>query len=222
MLLVFDTSLQRCTVGLGDARGALAAGRSAAMARGQAEALVPMIEETLQAANARPSDIRRVGVTVGPGSFTGVRVGVAAARGLALALGVPAAGFTTLEALAAAAQAVQPGLPVIAAIAARGGQLYHQAFDAARRAEHAPALADAAAAAAEYGGREGLAVGSGAEALAQRVESLVPVIGIDAPPVEALLRLVAESGEKRWRARPAPIYLRPPDARPSAAAKRGT
>jgi len=181
--------------------------------------LLNVVNATLQAAGARPGDVRRIAVTAGPGSFTGVRVGIAAARGLALALVVPAAGFGTLEALAAAAREAQPELPVVAAIAARGGQLYHQAFDATGRAEHAPALAEVQAVAARYAGRIGVAVGSGAEALAQQVPELVPLIGIDAPPVAALLRLAAESGEDRWRDRPSPIYLRPPDARMPARAR---
>jgi len=221
MLLVFDTCLGRCSVGLGEGATPVAE-RSLAMARGHAEALVPMIGETIASAGAVPADITRIAVTAGPGSFTGVRVGIAAARGLALALDVPAAGFTTLEALAMAARMAQPGLPVLAAIAARGGQLYYQPFDAGGRAQAPPELADTLAVAARYRTREGLSVGSGADSLAQAATELVPLIGIDAPPVPALLRLAAGSSEQCWRARPSPVYLRPPDASmPARPAGRG-
>ncbi len=99
IILAIDTALAACSVGLienGVARSCI----SEPMARGQAERLAPMAREAMDAAGAAFSSIDRIAVTVGPGSFTGVRVGVAFARGLALALARPCVGVSTLEVLA--------------------------------------------------------------------------------------------------------------------------
>ncbi len=105
MILAIDSSSAACTAALLDADGELIAERHEELGRGHAERLVPMIQEMLEGRAAS-----HILVGVGPGSFTGIRIGLAAARGLALALGVPAAGVTTFDALAAGA----PGaIPVI-------------------------------------------------------------------------------------------------------------
>jgi len=215
MLLAIDTCLAQCSVALGDGANLLAE-RSHAMRRGHAEALLPMVDDVLQAAGARADAITRIVVTVGPGSFTGVRVGVAAARGLALARGCPAAGVTSLEALAAAARERCPGMPVLVVILGRGGQLYHQAFDAEGRPESPPDLGEGAEVAAKYSAREGVVAGSGCEAVTAGAAHLIPVLGLEAPPPAALLRLADTLDPARWREPPAPLYLRPPDAKPAA------
>src|SRR5690606_3902535 len=94
----------------------------------------------LEQAGSAYGDLDAIAVSTGPGSFTGVRVGVAAARGLALALKIPAAGVTTLEALAHQAQAMRPGRPAIAAIDAGRGEVYAASF----AADGAPLAAPAA------------------------------------------------------------------------------
>ena len=98
MILGIDTSAGQCAVALVD--GAREWQRAEVMARGHAEALFPMIEAVLSEAGAHPGDLTRIAVCTGPGSFTGVRAGVAAARGLALGLGIPAVGVSRLAALA--------------------------------------------------------------------------------------------------------------------------
>lgn len=91
------------------------------MTRGHAEALFPMIDAVLAEAGAEMSDLTRIGVCTGPGSFTGIRVGVAAARGLALGCGIPAVGISRFEALSTGGGAVRlPG---------RKGVVYVQEFD---------------------------------------------------------------------------------------------
>lgn len=97
MILAIDTSAGQCAVSVAEVA------RVEAMTRGHAERLFPMIGDALAAAGAGWADIARIAVCTGPGSFTGIRVGVAAARGLALARGVPAIGITRFEALAFAA-----------------------------------------------------------------------------------------------------------------------
>ena len=101
IVLAFDTSLTSCTVGVWQ-DGVLKAGESAVLPQGHAEALMPMIARVMAAAAIDYDALDRIAVTVGPGSFTGLRVGIATARGLAMAAKKPAIGVTTTEALAAA------------------------------------------------------------------------------------------------------------------------
>ena len=98
-ILAFDTSSSHCEVGLllgNEFHGA----RSVVMERGQAEALMPLLEETLASCNLDWSDLDALAVGVGPGNYTGIRISVSAARGLALALGIPAVGVSILEVMA--------------------------------------------------------------------------------------------------------------------------
>ncbi|NGM44754.1 tRNA (adenosine(37)-N6)-threonylcarbamoyltransferase complex dimerization subunit type 1 TsaB [Rhodobacter sp. SGA-6-6] len=98
-LLAFDTSAAHCAAAL-LLPGGRVIGREEPMQKGQAERLVPMLEEVLAEGGIGWADLRRIAVGIGPGNFTGVRISVATARGLALALDIPAVGVTRLEALA--------------------------------------------------------------------------------------------------------------------------
>src|SRR2546421_12154005 len=101
-VLAIDTALAACSVAVFDAqRGAFLAVESLEMLRGHAEALLPLVARVMQQAQTRFVDLHRIAVTTGPGSFTGLRVGISAARAIALATGLPAGGVTTLEAYAA-------------------------------------------------------------------------------------------------------------------------
>lgn len=93
------------------------------MPRGQGEALIPMIQDILIKANLSPSDIHQLAVTLGPGSFTGVRIGMATARGMALALNIPVFGTTTLE-----ASALQTTGKVLSVLDTKRGDFYTQLF----------------------------------------------------------------------------------------------
>src|SRR5258708_35827499 len=103
-ILAVDTALGACSVALLDGNNVLAH-IFEAMDRGHAERLAPMVEETMEKAGADFSALDRLGVTIGPGTFTGQRVGLAFMRGLRLALRLPLTGVTTLEAMATAAMA---------------------------------------------------------------------------------------------------------------------
>src|SRR6266702_3656731 len=101
-ILAIDTALEACSVAVFDTEGSSRArSRSLPMARGHAEALMPLIATVMSDARTEFDELDRIAVTVGPGSFTGLRVGVAAARGIALAAGKPVVGLTTLSAIAA-------------------------------------------------------------------------------------------------------------------------
>src|SRR4029078_653778 len=105
MLLAFDTSMAACSVAVYDSHlDQVRAFRFASMERGHADVLAPMIKEVMDEAGVVFADLDRIGVTLGPGTFTGVRTGIAMARGLALALDRPIAGIDTLSAIAANAE----------------------------------------------------------------------------------------------------------------------
>jgi tRNA threonylcarbamoyladenosine biosynthesis protein TsaB len=122
-LLAVDTALGACSVAILDNETVLAH-HWEPMSRGHAEALAPMVDEAIREAGVSFSDLERLAVTTGPGTFTGQRVGIAFMRGLRLALGLPLLGVTTLEAMAAAAQA-ESGLSTIAVLhEAKRGEVY--------------------------------------------------------------------------------------------------
>jgi tRNA threonylcarbamoyladenosine biosynthesis protein TsaB len=205
LVLALDTCLATCSVAVSDGERVLAHAREA-MARGHQERLAPMAREVMADAGVAFDDLDRIGVTVGPGSFTGLRVGVAFAKGLALALGKPTVGVGALEALAAEADGL-----VFPAIDARRGQLYLQGFDEGRAlmAPDALTAGDAAARVAELSqGRPFTLVGSGAPLLAELgpAARIVPAEGADA---RAVARLAAARAPAPLR----PLYLRAPDAK---------
>src|SRR5690348_3110585 len=126
-ILAIDTALEVCAAAVLDtAHGAILARESIAMTRGHAEALMPMIARVMAASGGTFDALDRIAVTVGPGSFTGLRVGIAAARGLALAAKRPAVGLTTLSAYAAPIVGRSGTAPVISAIDARHDHVYFQ------------------------------------------------------------------------------------------------
>ncbi len=131
-ILAIDTACGACSVGVSTEDGPVAV-RSEPMMRGHAEALLPMVRSVMADAGIGFPEISLIAVTVGPGSFTGLRTGLAAGRALGLALDLPVAGVTTLEAVAAAALAMAGDgfRPVLAALETRREDLYVQLFDAA-------------------------------------------------------------------------------------------
>lgn len=208
-VMVIDTALGLCTAGVFEA-GAQAAPlglRSEAMTKGHQERLGGMARAA--AAEAGGLDgVERIGVTVGPGSFTGLRVGLAFAQGLGAALGRPVVGLSTLDALAASAAAPD----VAALIDARRGQVYARLWRAGRPVGPPQAISlDAARAAVAALPPGSVLVGSGAALVADAAPEAV-VRDLAGPSPEALARLTACADPDA--ARPAPLYLRAPDATP--------
>jgi tRNA threonylcarbamoyladenosine biosynthesis protein TsaB len=174
--------------------------------RGQAATLLPAIAAVLRQAGVDRRALSMVAVTVGPGSFTGVRVGLAAARGLALALGVPLAGITTTAVLLAAAE--PDGRLAVAAIDTHLGDW----FCAFSVNDRTPFLASTEALAKRLAGRACRIVGPQAEALAPLIADAVAQPAVPDPRVIA--RLASIDGVEGWRDRnrieglPRPLYLR--------------
>lgn len=131
MILGIDTAANQCAVALVD--GERVWRRAEAMARGHAEALFPMIDAVLAESGTTIQHITRIGVCTGPGSFTGVRIGVAAARGLSLGLSVPAIGVTRFEALRTSGDHS-------VSVPGRGGEIIIQDFGPDGRPSGAPRI----------------------------------------------------------------------------------
>ncbi|WP_376877174.1 tRNA (adenosine(37)-N6)-threonylcarbamoyltransferase complex dimerization subunit type 1 TsaB [Albirhodobacter sp. R86504] len=204
--LGFDTSAAHCAAAL-LRDGELLDSRLEEMGKGQAERLMPMMIEMLDAHGLTWSDLAVIGVGTGPGNFTGVRIAVSAARGLALSLGVPAVGVSLFEARAY-------GLPRPLAVVedARRGDVYLQIFREAEPAGEAPQLLPLAEAAALV---EGFALTGTASESAYALASDAMNINEDRgmPIAEAIARL-AEARRLTPQLRPAPLYLRAADAAP--------
>src|SRR5258705_11669210 len=128
-VLAIDTALEACSAAVLDSgRAGILATESIPMLRGHAEALLPLVSRVMSEAGLEFGALDRIAVTVGPGSFTGLRVGVSAARGIAVVAGKPAVGLTTLAALAAPYIPVDDVPPLVPAIDAGNDQAYMQLF----------------------------------------------------------------------------------------------
>jgi tRNA threonylcarbamoyladenosine biosynthesis protein TsaB len=222
IILAFDACFGGCSVAV-CRDGASLASDAVAPAPGKADLLVQLIASTLRRARLTVSDMDRIAVTVGPGGFTGVRVGVAAARALALATGKPVVATTSLHVMAAEALAqgavLAAGEEMVVAVDALRGELYVQAFDASglpKGAPHAVATGDASWLPV---GRPLLIVGSGAAILAEAAHrhSIDARVGLPTllPSAQYLGQLAAHLLPLSVLS---PLYLRAPDAKPSTAA----
>ena len=132
ILLAVDTALDACAAAVARLRdGAVeVVGVTEVIGRGHAECLMRVVDDALARAGVAHVDLDGYAVSIGPGSFTGIRVGVAAVRGFALAAGKPAVSVTSLEALAEEGRALVPARPLLAVLDARKDEVYAQAFDA--------------------------------------------------------------------------------------------
>ncbi len=201
LVLAFDTSAAHCAAALLSGDKVLVE-RAESMVNGQAERLFPLLEDVLSGAGTTWQDLSRIGVGIGPGNFTGIRIAVAAARGLALSLGVPAIGVTTFEALA-------HGLPrpVIASVDARAGQYYLQTFT--KSAAQDPLLAHTDAIPANMFSENQSVVGHDSDEFAARIGATARQ---PQHPVAVAIAMIAAARDAAHVPRPAPLYLRPANA----------
>ena len=221
MLLAIDTSEQTCSAALVLANKALTH-RSENIGRGHAERLLPLIDELLAEKGASYKDISRLAVTTGPGTFTGLRVGLSVARGFALVNQVPCIGLSGLQVLAAQAQIDEDcaDATVHALIAGRGGQAFYQAFNGMDQnglphARGLPINQDIDIIASRIEAAPGRVVGSGRALLVQAgfdkaAGKAIPAGDMFIDPVQLGLRAWALDPE---HFSPEPLYLRDADAK---------
>lgn len=219
-VLAIDTALEACAAALLDTESGILAHESLPMVRGHAEALMPLVARVMSESALEFSDLHRIAVTVGPGSFTGLRVGVAAARGLALAAGIPAVGLTTLAAYAAPHVAADDEIPLIAVIDARNEQVYLQLFGPGGRTIIQPRIASVRDAVRAASAGPARVVGTGAELVMAAWPADQPPPPLVDPARAPAIDWVAHLGAAATQtAPPKPMYLRPPGAQPQDAAR---
>lgn len=185
MLLVFDATAGRCAVAVFDS-DTLIIERYDAMTRGHAERLFPLIGECLEAADLTYPDLTAIAVCTGPGNFTGARIGVAAARGVALSRGIPSIGVDRFD---AAADGV--GGEVCIRLEARGGAVHL----------------------AKY--RDGAPMGAAETVQAPDIDAFIgdmPVLQVEEADLAAIARVALRRLAEGDQPRPAPRYLKPANA----------
>jgi len=220
-VLAIDTALEACAAAVLDTEGGKVASETLPMVRGHAEALMPLIGRVMHQADMPFSALDRIAVTTGPGSFTGLRVGISAARGIALAAGKPAFGLTTLAAFAAPHLAQDDKAGVTVAIDARHRQVYLQVFGPGGGTLVAPRIAGVADAVRAAANGPMRIVGNAATVLAAAWPAAEPAPVLveeeRAPDIVWVGRLAVAATESTGP--PKPLYLRAPDAQPQDAAR---
>ena len=221
LILGIETATAVSGCALGGPDGVIAR-VSVARGRRHAELLVPQVRTLCEMADVELSEVRVVAVDVGPGLFTGLRVGLATAKGLAYALGVPMIGLPSLDLLAFPFR--HSPRTVVVAIDARRGELYHAAYRTVpgglqRIGPHSIGLPEALAADLMAGGEEVLLAGDGARRYREHFEDLAHVELVDDgdghPSAASLVALAHAAAVREEFRRPdevQPIYLRVPDA----------
>ncbi|MDQ0467451.1 tRNA (adenosine(37)-N6)-threonylcarbamoyltransferase complex dimerization subunit type 1 TsaB [Labrys wisconsinensis] len=214
-ILALDTALDACAACVFDDDAGAIAAESLTMARGHAEALAPLVARVV-AQGGGFEVLDRIAVTVGPGSFTGLRVAIAAGRAFALALGAPCIGVSTLAAIAGPHLREESGQAVAAAIDARHGQIYFQLFSARGRSLVEARCLPVREAARLLGTGVVKLAGPAAPLLLDEARAAgargVVVDSQPAPDIVWVARLGLAADPQT--ARPIPYYLKPADATP--------
>jgi tRNA threonylcarbamoyladenosine biosynthesis protein TsaB len=219
-ILAIDTSCGAASVAVveGGQAGPLAV-ISRPMARGHAEALPLMVEEAMRGIEGGFPSLARIAVAVGPGSFTGIRVGLAMARAMGVALAIPVVGVSTLAAFAAPLLS-EPRSGIIAAtIDARYGSVYFQLFESSGRPLGPPRCDTLRECVRAIGAGPAWFAGAAAALVAGEAQRAGLPYDLDAarlaPDIVALARMGLAVDPAKSPARP--VYVKPPDARPSVA-----
>ncbi len=212
LILGLDTSHASCSVAVCDSSNAeIMAHSRIELQRGHAELLPQMISETIDEACVRFADIGKIAVTTGPGAFTGVRIGLSMARGLALALNIPIVGIGSLATLAANIEDNE--MPVLASFDARRGEVYLQLFDngtaltdpqICRLSKVADMIPDGGC----------IVVGTAAKLLSNKYNQLQPASVSPYPDAGRLCKLAIDLDPSDFK--PVPLYLRQADAKPQS------
>ena len=216
-VLAIDTALGQCAAAIVDSAAAEpVAAEAIAMERGHAEALLPLLDRVMARVEGGFASLDRVAVTIGPGSFTGLRVGISCARAAAVASGIPAVGVTTLSALMAPLMENGPARLTAAVIDARGGRVFVQAIGPSGRLIIPPSVLGLRDVVRSLGSGHVSLVGSGAAMVAQeaRAVGIEPVLHpeLNLPDIAWVARIGMAADPAEALAKP--LYLAPADARP--------
>lgn len=215
LILALDTSMAACSVCVYDASVGLVLGsRHEFMDRGQAEALAPMVQETMGLAGVAFKDLARIAVTTGPGTFTGVRIGLAMARGLGVSLNIPMTGINSLAAIACNEAASD--LPIVVAVDARADEIYFAAFDQSGNEITAPAIVTLANGYRFMPSGPVRFLGTAADLILRQLDGQQHFRSDagDLPIAANFVKLAASVPPSSVP--PEPLYLRPPDVKPQA------
>jgi tRNA threonylcarbamoyladenosine biosynthesis protein TsaB len=216
IVLAIDTAASLCAACVYDSASDAERGRAVLdLGKGHAEYVTAVIEDALKASACSYRDLDAVAVSVGPGSFTGVRVGVSAARGLALALKVPVAGIDTLEAVASETRALVQDRPVLVAHG-RTAPYSIAVFDVDGRCVDGPRLVTLEEAAALAGAERPVLAGEGAAAIAEAAGGTFD-FGPQRATADILVYARLAASRPFSSEKPKPLYLRGPDAKPQTA-----
>ena len=211
-VLVIDSAMSGCGAALFSRKGQVSASEVLAMTRGQAEALMPLVDRVLAKVQARYDDMDAIVATTGPGAFTGLRIGMSAAKSLGLALNIPVYGITTLQALALAyVVKEQPSTPFATIIETKRSDFYYQAFDSNGK-KASKSLAIEGDILAEK--VEAICIGDALARFQEETNTAIqPIHGYEAPdPVVIAQTFLAENAPSEIFSKPAqPVYLRPAD-----------
>jgi len=218
-ILALDSSGAACSAALWR-RDAVVARRFRAMTRGHAEALMPMLVETMAEAGETLRALNAVAVTVGPGAFTGIRIGLAAARGIGLAADVPVIGVTTFAAVAeAVSEAERADRKLLVLLDSKRGDVFVQEFTSKRAALGSPAILSPGAVLHRLASGSFILAGDGIALVRAQLDAAGLDIEYSAAdgPADALrvAQLAARLGAVRAGLPPNPLYLRAPEVRPS-------
>lgn len=217
IVLAFDTCFDACSVALwSSARSRLLAARFEAMDKGHSERIVPMIGEVLVEAGVDLAEVTTLAVTVGPGSFTGVRTGLSVARAIALANGIEIRGTTSLHVMAARIRERRGAIAIAIAVATRDGYIYFQTFEPADGMPGSAAcLTTPVQAAAMLGSTPHVIAGSGADSVVTAASGSSVAHELDEAASDVCAAVLARLAVKLPLLIPAkPLYLREPDAKP--------
>ncbi len=222
-ILALDTATKSCSAALWR-DGKVVAHRFRLMERGQAEGLAPMVAEVIGEAGEDIPGLDFIAVTIGPGAFTGLRIGLAAAAGYALAAGLPVLGATTLEVVAEGVGGEEAdGRPLLVALDSKRHDIYIQVFSPLLKATGRPQAMMAGALNAMVGSGPVLVAGAAAGVACRALRDA----GVNAEPSAAAglpdafhlcavaARMATESPPEPGTPPPRPLYLRPPDAKPA-------
>lgn len=220
-LLAIDCAASLCAACVYDQTTGQTLGREVRdLGKGHAEQLMDVIAEALAASGQAYSDLDALAVSIGPGSFTGVRVGVSTARGLALALKIPAIGVTTLEAIAAEAfggnaEAAGISTGVLAAIDAGRDGIYAGVYDKLGGVLYDPSILTLEGA-ARLASDGGFALAGSASGRIAALAGEVTVTGFEGATADIATYARLAAARPPQHEKPKPLYLRAPDAKPQA------